>query len=109
MNLIPPHATAFFWRNTKYYTEWDASWTDESEAQRNIRLVEQTRRKLQPYTIGSYVNVPDLNIKNYGEEYYGDNFARLQKVKAKYDPEDVFHFIQSIPPAHGCHRGHGNA
>ncbi len=108
MNQVPPHATAFFWRNTKYYTEWDASWTDESEAQRNIRLVEQTRRKLQPYTTGSYVNVPDLNIKNYGEEYYGDNFARLQKVKAKYDPENVFHFVQSIPPAHGCHSAHSN-
>lgn len=102
MNQVPPKDTAFFWRNTKYYLEWDASWTKKSETQYNIALVEQTRELLQPYVTGSYVNVPDLNIRNYGQEYYGDNFARLRKVKAKYDPENVFNFVQSIPPAPVC-------
>ena len=101
MNQVPPKDTAFFWRNTKYYMEWDAAWTRESETQRNILLVEQTRARLQPYITGSYVNVPDLYLRNYGQEYYGDNFARLRKVKAKYDPKNVFNFVQSIPPAHG--------
>lgn len=98
MNRVPSKDTAFFWRNTKYYLEWDASWTNKSKTLKNILLVQHTRRKLQPYITGSYVNVPDLNIKNYGKEYYGDNFARLRKVKAKYDPENVFNFVQSIPP-----------
>ena len=102
MNQVPPKDTAFFWRNTKYYLEWDASWTKESETEKNIMLVEQTRTLLQPYITGSYVNVPDLYIKNYGLEYYGDNFARLMKVKARYDPENVFNFIQSIPLAPVC-------
>lgn len=99
MNEVDPQDTAFFWRNTKYYLEWDASWTKESEAQKNIKLVQETREQLKPYITGSYVNVPDLNLKNYGQLYYGDNFARLQKVKAKYDPKNVFNFVQSIPPA----------
>jgi hypothetical protein len=102
MNEVPPKDTAFFWRNTKYYMEWDASWTEESEARENIKLVEKTREKLQPYITGSYVNVPDLGLENYGKEYYGDNFTRLRKVKAKYDPENVFNFVQSIPPASDC-------
>jgi FAD/FMN-containing dehydrogenase len=102
MNSVPSKDTAFFWRHTKYYLEWDASWTEESESQKNIKLVEHTREQLQPYVTGSYVNVPDLNIKNYGQEYYGDNFARLQKIKARYDPENVFNFVQSIPPDHAC-------
>jgi hypothetical protein len=102
MNEVSPEATAFYWRNTKYYMEWDASWTEECEALKNINLVNQTRIQLQPYITGSYVNVPDLNIKNYGQEYYGDNFARLRKVKAEYDPENVFNFVQSIPPADVC-------
>jgi FAD/FMN-containing dehydrogenase len=96
MNQIPPNATAFFWRNTKYYLEWDASWTNAADAQRNIQLVDQTRARLQPYITGSYVNVPDLKIRNYGEEYYGSNFTRLRKVKAKYDPDNVFCFAQSL-------------
>lgn len=99
MNEVDPQDTAFFWRNTKYYLEWDASWTKESEAQKNIKLVQETREQLKPYITGSYVNVPDLNLKNYGQLYYGDNFARLQNVKAKYDPKNVFNFVQSIPPA----------
>jgi hypothetical protein len=99
MNEVDPQDTAFFWRNTKYYLEWDASWMKESEAQKNIKLVQETREQLKPYITGSYVNVPDLNLKNYGQLYYGDNFARLQQVKAKYDPKNVFNFVQSIPPA----------
>jgi len=106
MNRVPTKDTAFFWRNTKYYLEWDASWIDESDTQKNIKLVDQTRERLTPFVTGSYVNVPDLNIKNYGQEYYGDNFARLQKVKAQYDPENIFNFAQSIPPAPVC--GHRN-
>ncbi|MDF2486435.1 MAG: FAD/FMN-dependent dehydrogenase [Herbinix sp.] len=102
MNRVSPEDTAFFWRNTKYYIEWDASWTEECDAQKNINLVNQTRIQLQPFITGSYVNVPDLNIKNYGQEYYGDNFARLRKVKEKYDPENFFNFVQSIPPYHNC-------
>ncbi|MBL4931857.1 FAD-binding oxidoreductase [Clostridium paridis] len=106
MNQVPPQATAFFWRNTKYYLEWDASWTDPCETQKNIELVQQTREQLRPYVTGSYVNVPDLGIKNYGQEYYGDNFARLQKVKAKYDPGNIFHFVQSIPIPPDCDKCH---
>ena len=100
MNRVDPKDTAFFWRNTKYYIEWDASWTEKSETRENLELVEETRMRLQPYVTGSYVNVPDLSIDDYGHEYYGENFARLRRIKAKYDPENVFCFIQSIPPAH---------
>jgi hypothetical protein len=104
MNQISPRDTAFFWRNTRYYMEWDASWTDECETKKNIALVERTRLQLKPYITGSYVNVPDLSIKNYGEEYYGDNFERLKQIKKRYDPENIFNFVQSIPPAHMCGR-----
>ena len=98
MNSFSPHETAFFWRNTRYYTEWNASWTKDCETERNIALVEQARSRLSPYVVGSYVNVPVLLIKNFGHEYYGGNFERLQRIKAKYDPCNVFKFAQSIRP-----------
>jgi hypothetical protein len=50
-----------------------------------------------PYVEGSYINVPDRTINDL-RTYYGDNLGRLQEVKRKYDPENVFHFEQSIPP-----------
>ncbi|HEY5563400.1 MAG TPA: FAD-binding oxidoreductase [Clostridiaceae bacterium] len=105
MNQVHSKDTAFFWRHTKYYLEWDASWIEESESEKSIELVEYTRKQLQPHIIGSYVNVPDLSLKNYGKEYYGDNLAQLQKIKKQYDPENVFNFVQSIPPAHVSDHG----
>ena len=99
MNCVDPDETAFFWRNTNYYMEWNASWTRDCDTKENIALVEQARERLQPFVVGSYVNVPDLLIEDYGREYYGGNFDRLRQIKTKYDPENVFCFAQSIPPA----------
>jgi rhodanese-related sulfurtransferase len=99
VSRVSPRATAFFWRKAKFYVEWNSSWVRQSEAAKNIAIVRNTRRKLQPYIVGSYINVPDQGIKNSGPVYYGANFPRLRRVKAKYDPENVFRNPQSIPPA----------
>ncbi|GAB6930798.1 FAD-binding oxidoreductase [Paenibacillus sp. JCM 10914] len=99
ISRIAPQATAFYWRKAKFYVEWNSSWVKPSHAARNIALARNTRTKLQPYIVGSYINVPDQGIKCSGPVYYGKNFARLRKVKAKYDPKNVFHNPQSIPPA----------
>jgi hypothetical protein len=99
VSRVSPKATAFFWRKAKFYVEWNSSWLKQSDAAKNIALARNTRRKLQPYIVGSYINVPDQGIKNSGPVYYGTNFPRLRRVKAKYDPGNVFNNPQSIPPA----------
>ncbi|MFF2888555.1 FAD-binding oxidoreductase [Paenibacillus sp. NPDC057967] len=94
-----PASTAFYWRKAKFYVEWNSSWLKQSDAPKNIAIVRQTRRNLQPYIVGSYINVPDQGIKNSGPVYYGANYPRLRRVKAKYDPNNVFRNPQSIKPA----------
>ncbi|MDN4526441.1 FAD-binding oxidoreductase [Fictibacillus fluitans] len=102
LSRVPKNATAFYWRDPLFYTEWTSSWTDKADEARNVASVEAVRRMLNPYTKGSYVNVPDEFIRNYGKEYWGSNFKRLREVKTKYDPENFFHFPQSIPPFPNC-------
>lgn len=94
-----PQSTAFYWRKAKFYVEWNSSWIRQSQATRNIAVVRRTRRKLQPYIVGSYINVPDQGINHFGPVYYGKNYPRLRRIKAKYDPENVFRNPQSIRPA----------
>ncbi|QUL57649.1 FAD-binding oxidoreductase [Paenibacillus tritici] len=99
VSRVSPKSTAFYWRKAKFYVEWNSSWIKKSAAAKNIFYVRNTRRKLKPFIVGSYINVPDQGIKNSGPVYYGTNYARLRRVKAKYDPGNVFNNPQSIPPA----------
>src|SRR5262249_47922963 len=96
---IPGRATAFFHRKPKFYMEWESIWQESSEEERNLIWVERFRKALQPYVMGSYINVPDRSIGNWLSAYYGSNADRLREIKSKYDPHNVFNFEQSIPPS----------
>jgi len=47
---------------------------------------------------GIYQNYPFLSIENGAQMFYGENYGRLQAIKAKYDPEFYFHFPLCIAP-----------
>ena len=97
---ISPNETAYFHRKAIIAQEYITSWKCNDEENRNIRWVKDLRESLDPYTLGDYVNWPDIDIKNWQTSYYGSNFQRLRKVKTAYDPCNVFRFQQSIPPFH---------
>jgi hypothetical protein len=46
----------------------------------------------------AYQNYPRRHHPNYRWEYWGDAFNSLLAVKAKYDPDGVFHFEQGVSP-----------
>jgi FAD/FMN-containing dehydrogenase len=55
---------------------------------------------LHPYSAGGgYVNMMMEEGQERVEAGYGENYARLAKIKAKYDPDNLFHVNQNIRPA----------
>lgn len=59
-----------------------------------------TAAALRPYSApGGCINFMDRDDLTRVEENYGPNFSRLREIKAKYDPQNLFHVNQNIAPA----------
>ena len=94
---IAPTATAFVHRNALFDIQYQAYWHDAADAERDVAWVGAIRDAMLPYTNGSYVNYIDTDLPDWATAYYGENLPRLQRVKAQYDPDNVFNGPQSIP------------
>lgn len=44
----------------------------------------------------AYVNYADPQIVEFGDAYWGANYLRLQAVKKRYDPDNLFTFPQAV-------------
>ena len=55
---------------------------------------------LEPYLLadGTYVNVLPDNDEVHLSRSYGSKYPRLQQIKGRYDPDNVFHGNANIRP-----------
>ena len=76
-------------------------WLDPADGARTIAWVRQMFDAMKPYAARSrYVNY--LAADEAGdplEGAYGPNLPRLRAIKARYDPDNLFHLNQNIRPA----------
>jgi FAD/FMN-containing dehydrogenase len=99
INRLAETETAFPHRgDTRFCLQYYSEWSSSSSTNRNTAAVRDLYAAMRPHLPGySYVNYIDLDLTNYAEAYYKGNLPRLQAIKQQYDPDNFFHFAQSIP------------
>jgi hypothetical protein len=100
---VPRDATAYPGREVDHNIIIDAAWLpeeDEVVRQPEIGWARAFLDALSPHRAGVYVNFLDSDddTSRVREAYGDDTYQRLAEVKAKYDPENVFHNNKNIPP-----------
>ena len=77
-----------------------SQWSDPHDTDTCITWCQDTFRAMQPF-LGKtrYMNYLDRDEPaDIAATVYGPNYARLQELKTKYDPENVFHANVNIRP-----------
>jgi hypothetical protein len=101
INRVAANATAYPHRNVEFmmnvHTRWSAAVQDKACIAWARDLFDKTA---QYGTGGVYVNfMPEDEAQRVAKGAYGPNYDRLAKLKAKYDPGNLFRQNQNITPA----------
>jgi aclacinomycin oxidase len=118
VNTVAPDATASAQRDSILTTSCTAGWADPQDEARNLAWVRAFYREMFADTggvpvpgqacDGAMINHPDVDLADpewntsgvpWHALYYKDNYPRLQRIKSRWDPRDVFHHALSIRPA----------
>jgi FAD/FMN-containing dehydrogenase len=101
INRVPKDATAFAHRaGTLYSMQYMVYWRQAQDEEKSLKWIREFYAAMRPYVSGAaYSNYCDLDLTNWESAYHGSNFPKLVKVKAVYDPENIFYHAQSIPTA----------
>lgn len=100
----PAGGSVYAHRDALYYAEPGAGWgtrgglpaTDDPLTPECEAWVAEFGEALAPFVGGAYVNVPNAGMSDWETAYWGPNVDRLRTVKAKYDPDNVFSYEQSV-------------
>ena len=92
--------TAFPHRAEGYNLLVLSQWTDPKDTDACTAWARTSYDAMQPFAgAGRYVNyLGDDEQSGAVAAAYGENYRRLQQIKAKYDPENLFRLNQNIRP-----------
>lgn len=99
---VAANATAFPARSHAFDLVILGLWTDAQDDARNVAWAREFADAMHPWSASLvYVNALGADEGARVREAYGDNYARLARVKATYDPANRFRRNQNIVPAAG--------
>ncbi|MDN3557738.1 FAD-binding oxidoreductase [Halomonas maura] len=98
----PAASTPYPHRQAAWVLNIQARWRDPEEDRRQIDWARDTFTAMAPFTTGGvYVNFisGDEGEARVRAAYGEDVHARLVALKTRWDPDNLFHLNQNIPPA----------
>ncbi|GAA0929885.1 FAD-binding oxidoreductase [Nonomuraea longicatena] len=115
VNTVAPGATATVERSSMLKMLHLGNWEEGQDGKEQLAWVRSFHRDTFAGTGGvpvpggncggAYINYPDIDHADpdwntsgapWSTLYYGDNYARLQRVKRRWDPRNVFHHALSV-------------
>ncbi len=104
INRVGPQETAVPQRSSVLKLQYQTYWAQPSDDQANLNWVNGFYDEMYgargpwPDAVfdGCYVNYCDSTLKDWQHLYYKENYPRLQRAKAVWDPHNIFHHEQSI-------------
>jgi len=118
VNAVAPDATAVPARDSFMKMLIHGAWRLPFDDERNVHVVRQFFGELYADTGGApvlderngggYINYPDPDMADpayntsgvpWSTLFYGNNYPRLRRVKADWDPNNIFRHRMSIEPA----------
>jgi FAD/FMN-containing dehydrogenase len=99
MARVEPTATPFVGRDARYIMNVHGRWSDAREDERVRTWARQVFQEAAPHaTGGGYVNFLTDDEAERVAASYGVNHPRLQAVKQRYDPDNLFRMNLNIAP-----------
>jgi FAD/FMN-containing dehydrogenase len=96
-NRVAPDATAFPHRAERFLIKHDIVVPSPEGVPAAREWLARSCEIVHPYGSGGvYPNFPDPDLEGFARAYHGANLERLRRVKARYDPDGLFAFDQSL-------------
>jgi FAD/FMN-containing dehydrogenase len=99
VHRVPPDDSAWAYRDVNWSMVMAGVDPDPANSDRIRSWARDYWKALHPYSAGAaYVNFMMEEGSDRVQATYGDNYAHLREIKAKYDPKNFFHVNQNIEP-----------
>ena len=99
---VDPSTAALGYRDAAFNVSVMASWTDPGHDDAGIAWARETAAAIEPWSVGGgYANYmqADEPLERVRAAFGPASFDRLRTIKSRYDPDNVLHHNQNIPPA----------
>lgn len=99
MARVAPDATAYPQRNAHYIMNVHTRWADKARDDACRAWARGVFTRTAPYSMGTaYINFMPEDETDRVNGVYGGNLKRLQEVKARYDPGNLFRVNHNVKP-----------